>query len=1241
MPVTLTPFRAGLCPMVSSALLPLALVLMGGAVPVQAASITWVGGTANWADATGTASWSPADEPDSDDTAIFNTDDLVTLTTGNTIVGLTMSGSITVDLNGNTLTVGGLTTLSGSGTRLELPASSVMTAQDITINSGGTVFLDGGSLGVSTSSAATNAVLATAAGGTLSGNGTITMSDVLAATTTAINNNGDLTASNPSNFIFNPPAVGTLHLATTDVDARLDLDGSGEAGAVTVGRNQTLDIDLAIADIFNGSISMFQETKLDIAGSWILGANGTIDIDNGSSGGIPSVPAGTAIIAGGSFSQNSGTITVVDVDGTLQFDAPFTLNGGTLANNGNVIFNSSTVIANAANFTMPTTSSSLTVGANRTVTINQANFNLDGSNAATNVITVNDAGTLNINTGDYDPDSATNAFDGTVNLVNATISVNIADAEFVMDGVLNSSASGSDQSLWTGDNLAIGNDAGVLDADVNITGSQPTQFGSGVRFNSDADLDVAAGATAHFLSVVNFNSVNGGNNAQFTGSGELIFSAGANFTEATHLNMAGGTMDLDGADSIGDTINIDSPLTISAALVRSFGKNNGGGGTNLLDINNSVGTGSLTVNLDAAAAEWTLNSQGVMNLVNDNTEATLLAGNGLNVNGTVNVTGDVRSTARLDLAGTVNINTAGEPLRLAGGSTAVNANTIAGATIGGVGLLGADTGKELRGFGTINAGIDFDGTANLLATGGTLTLGGSIVDVNTLGTADDTGTLNITSAWETDGGAGSIGSVVLAGGTLQGSSITNDSASGIQGHGTIKSRVTNNSKIVATNGGTLLLQTVGNDDDWDGAANTGELQALTADLELVDISPFTFGGKVTAVGNHRVYANGFGLDFFASSTLELDDTAIYQASTSTDFGGTVLIDAGASATIQVGVNYFMTFKSGSTTTLNGNLQLLNNNINIEAGATFNGNGTLTIPSGNHLVMDPGATANVLLDLKGAFRPGNFNGVGQCTVKDLQMAPTTALYPEIIGTGLNQYDRISVNGIAVIDGYLAIDIDEVSPGVQFVPQIGDKFNILSASGGVTGRFKSLDVSGTPPGLTFKINYLPTIVQVEVIAGSEYEAWVNLFPSLTNPDDRLRTADPDHDGMNNLMEFAFDGDPTNAKANGKIVSKIAPVAGVNALTITIPARWANEFQDPPGGEFLLVGLTTPHLNYRIQASDNLTSFGLTVDKITGADATALQAGLPALNEGWTYFSFRSPGPVAGDPQEFMRVDISEGP
>ena len=73
-------------------------------------------------------------------------------------------------------------------------------------------------------------------------------------------------------------------------------------------------------------------------------------------------------------------------------------------------------------------------------------------------------------------------------------------------------------------------------------------------------------------------------------------------------------------------------------------------------------------------------------------------------------------------------------------------------------------------------------------------------------------------------------------------------------------------------------------------------------------------------------------------------------------------------TIKVANNFFLTFETGSTTTLNGNLRLVNNNINIEAGATFSGAGAIVIPDGSHMVADNLADIGVLLDMQGASGP---------------------------------------------------------------------------------------------------------------------------------------------------------------------------------------------------------------------------------------------------------------------------------
>lgn len=169
----------------------------------------------------------------------------------------------------------------------------------------------------------------------------------------------------------------------------------------------------------------------------------------------------------------------------------------------------------------------------------------------------------------------------------------------------------------------------------------------------------------------------------------------------------------------------------------------------------------------------------------------------------------------------------------------------------------------------------------------------------------------------------------------------------------------------------------------------------------------------------------------------------------------------------------------------------------------------------------------------------------------------------------------------------------------------------------------------------------LASVVVVHGalSPFETWISAL-GIANPADWLPAANPDHDSLNNLGEFATDGNPASGAGSGKIVGKIAPVGGVNAFTLTLPVRNGAILDpaDPAGGE-LGLQQTVDGLFYKIQASDGLGAWTLAVDEVTGEDATAIQIGLPALNAGWTYRTFRSPGPVAGGSMKFMRVEISD--
>ena len=55
--------------------------------------------------------------------------------------------------------------------------------------------------------------------------------------------------------------------------------------------------------------------------------------------------------------------------------------------------------------------------------------------------------------------------------------------------------------------------------------------------------------------------------------------------------------------------------------------------------------------------------------------------------------------------------------------------------------------------------------------------------------------------------------------------------------------------------------------------------------------------------------------------------------------------------------------------------------------------------------------------------------------------------------------------------LNIDIDEISPGVPFVPALGQTFNIITGNT-VTGQFDYYDISGMPAGSRSTSNTWPT-------------------------------------------------------------------------------------------------------------------------------------------------------------------------
>jgi hypothetical protein len=952
------------------------------------------------------------------------------------IGSLTLSNGADVDTNGNELIVNGLTTLGDAGTSLILRVNSEGAALDsfdtneLIINSGGLVNMQGGRLEIDTNQLQINA------GGTISGNGNVDLDQVVGVGIQLFENSGTLTATSTAG-IADPFGLtaATLSLNQTGVNGVIDLDGDSELGVININRNDTLDVNGSVTDAFSGTLNLADGAKLDMSGPWSLSGA----IINVNTGGIIFGSAGSAAeITGGQFTMNSGTITLdtPNVD-TLKLSSVFVANGGTITNNNEIIFNNTATIGSTVDFQMNNNASKITVSDGVTVTINDEDFNLDGNENAGNITTIGLGGRLNVNLNNA---LADDSLGHTINLNGGTLSMtNAADA---LPWTLNSfgtiNAAGGATSTITGDAVDIS-------GHINVTANSTLLVPVTAEYLSSANVVIDAGSTLNHNGIVTFNG------GSYTGAGTFRKGA-ATIAAATTWNVA--KVDLDDGST---TLNAN--LTINADTVEP----DGDGVDSTITIADAT---QLAVNLSGGAS-WTLDSGGIINYNGNAVADTYLSGSDLAMNGTINHVGDGRTNARLDIGstGVVNIQTAGQPLRLNGGNNTTNPNTISGGTISGPGILGADSGRALHGFGTISADIDFDGAANLKADNGILsiTVGTAIVDVDTIGTADTDGILAVGSPWNTNVAA----TVRLNGGELRGAPITNDNATGINGFGLVSAAVNNNSRINAE-GGTLIVETPANINEWDGIANTGLLRASSGNLEIRDNAAFLFNGAVQANAGFDVYANGFQLQFAPASTLTLNGGR-FRSTHATNFGGTINVGAG---TAEISLAGTARLEATSVSNLVGTLRLTSPTTQVDSGAAFAGGGTLLNTAGKNLQLQDGANVAVLVENQGTLVIGSA-AAAQATGLEYQQDATGSWKVDLNGLALAQYDRYTLTGAAQLAGTLGLNLG-------YVPAAGDTFNILSAAGGVTGAFSSvLQPVGLPSGLLFKVKYLPTLVQLTAV------------------------------------------------------------------------------------------------------------------------------------------------------------------
>ena len=434
------------------------------------------------------------------------------------------------------------------------------------------------------------------------------------------------------------------------------------------------------------------------------------------------------------------------------------------------------------------------------------------------------------------------------------------------------------------------------------------------------------------------------------------------------------------------------------------------------------------------------------------TDSFLASNTTIDVDATLQVEGSVTlfSTSDLDLndADALIVN----------GSLAVNQSVI-------------DLGGDSAGDNTIRVG-----------TGGTLALNVNSIDDDGIpdqfdGTMEIYGTLNA----NVDGGWTNNGTVHLYGGQLNGTAVTNTSV--IRGHGSINTDGLDNEGTISADGGTLVLDSPGDDMDLD---DDSILNAVDGNLEIRE-GNVRFQGTTNIGPSHSLYVDGnLWLDDgrYGPGVTHITGGTIEVAGQFTQ-SGTMLVD-GAPSRIVAGetwraisfesdyitINTDLTLDSRYSEIVNRTISGTGRLINADGARMLLGLSDIYMPVRNEGVLSPGVQGDAIHYFPGPSRVDRY-----------EQTETGHLKMSIFD--LDTFDQLLVDGTATLDGVLAIMLLDYDPEDSFMPSVGDSWEILTAAN-IDGEFTAIDDSDAmlPAGRFWDLVYNPTKVILRVIG--EYAA-----------------------------------------------------------------------------------------------------------------------------------------------------------
>ena len=414
--------------------------------------------------------------------------------------------------------------------------------------------------------------------------------------------------------------------------------------------------------------------------------------------------------------------------------------------------------------------------------------------------------------------------------------------------------------------------------------------------------------------------------------------------------------------------------------------------------------------------------------------------------------------------------------RMTNFNTAINGGTLINA---GGGFLDNRAGGTFSNFGTLtnsdpllNPGtlIENSGTMTNEA-GGTLTnLKGGFIENHVGGVFDNNGHMN-----------NNLDAMLLNG---MGSTFNNHND--LENFGTINNAagaMLNNTFVLNNNGGA----TFANDGTFTNAALFVNYSTVTNTGNLLNQATGTVNNLGT-INNSGGIGNSGGFQIGSGGVL--NNTGAIGNSLG---GGFAVLNGGTFNNSGSLLNDFLsTFSTaaGSTVVNTGSMSLAGPSVNIGGnlrndgsiilmpGPPF-GDPAISTPAPNLLVTSTGTLSGTgavtgVVENQGTMRPGDSPGTFTINGSYLQDAQGT-LDILIGGTGAGEFSQLIVNGNAVLDGTLDVELFG-----GFDPQSGEIFEILS--GNISGAFANVLFPTLSDGLFFKLDQEKNGVFLDVLSGT---------------------------------------------------------------------------------------------------------------------------------------------------------------